>query len=577
MTVILLYLAYLGAIGFCMCTSGWLLLRASRNQVTTALMVCQILIILWCLPQLFLAFVTETEMKYVLYGISYIGISLIGSAWLTFSLSYCGKAIRPWVRVLLGGISAFDYVMFLTNGYHHLFYREFGLETVVYGPMFYVHMVFTYLCVILGLAAVLRNVKKNRASGAHVFVIVLAAAVPLFFNMLYLSGAVKAGFDLTPPVFALSSFLMLIAVFRYDFLDINVAASGHIFASISEGVIIYNRRGKITYCNPAACRMADAKTGEEYGDVLKRLCEHMPVAKTGTEKNEGQGLVLNLPGGDKVRLKQYTLQSKKGEETGGVLLLTDVGEYYELLKQSRELAVSEQRLAIEQERNRIAQEVHDTTGHTLTMIQSLIKLIRIQYQEKTEQGGEENQQLMEYLKQAQELASGGIRELRWSINHLRQGSAYELVTQGVYQLAGSVKELEVEVEIQGEDGHKYSHLSSVVYRCLREAITNCLKYAHASHMDVIVKFSESSVNVYIFDNGQGCSAVEEHHGLSGIRKRVGEAGGQVRFLSSKGEGFQIFMELPVDDDGEVGRGSEDRPGSGKQGEKKSDDPGSDCR
>lgn len=570
MTVILLHLAYLGAIGFCMCTSGWLMLRAHRNRVTTAFIVCQMLIILWCLPQLFLAFVTKAEMKYVLYGISYIGISLIGSAWITFSLSYCGKEIRPWARILLGGISAFDYGMFLTNGAHHLFYQEFGLETVVYGPVFYFHMIFTYLCVILGLAAVLGNFKKNRVAGMHVFVIVLAAAVPLLFNMLYVSGAVKAGFDLTPPVFALSSFLMLVAVFRYDFLDINVAASGHIFASISEGVIIYNRRGKITYCNAAASRLADAKNGDEYGDVLKRLCEHVPKMETCRENAQGQGPVLNLPGGDKVQLKQYILRSKKGAETGGVLLLTDVGEYYELLSQSRELAVSEQRLAIEQERNRIAQEVHDTTGHTLTMIQSLIKLIRIRYQEKMGQDEEESRQLKEYLKQAQELASGGIRELRWSINHLRQGSLCELVTQGVYQLAESVKELEIEVEIQGEDGHRYSHLSSVVYRCLREAVTNCLKYACASHMDVIVKFSETSVSVYIFDNGQGCSSVEEHHGLSGIRRRVSEAGGQVRFLSSEGEGFQIFMELPVKDEEGI------RNRSGETG-RETYDSGSDCR
>lgn len=547
MTVILLHLAYLGAIGFSLCTLGWLVLKAHRNQVTKALAVCQMLIIIWCLPQLFLAFVTSAGMKYGLYGISYIGISLIGSAWLIFSFFYCGKEVNVGGRLLLAGISLFDYGMFLTNGFHHLFYREFGLETVVYGPVFYFHMAFTYICVVLGMGAVLRHFRKNRVAGVHVLVIVLAAAVPLLFNMLYLSGAVKAGFDLTPPVFALSSFLMLTAVFRYDFLDINVAASRHIFASVSEGVIVCNKRGRVTYCNQAACRLTDVKNGDEYEYVWERLWENMPAGEMEREKARGKaqdkGLVLDLPGGDKVRLKHYILRDRKGNETGGVLLLTDVGEYYELLRQSRELAVSEQRLAIEQERNRIAQEVHDTTGHTLTMIQSLIKLIRIEYQQ--EAGDEGSKELTEYLKQAQELASGGIRELRWSINHLRQCSAYELVTQGVNQLAGSVKEMNVEVEIQGEDGPRYSHLSAVVYRCMREAITNCLKYAHASHMDVIVKFGERLINVYIFDNGQGCAAVKEHHGLSGIRRRVEEAGGQVRFLSSEGEGFQIFIELPV--------------------------------
>ena len=128
---------------------------------------------------------------------------------------------------------------------------------------------------------------------------------------------------------------------------------------------------------------------------------------------------------------------------------------------------------------------------------------------------------------------------------MRRERDLELVSQGVCQLAESVRELKVEVGIQGEDHSRYSHLSLTVCACLREAITNCLKYAGASHMDVIVRFEESSVSAYIFDDGRGCPAIEEHNGLSGIRRRVEEKGGQARFLSAEGEGFQIFFELPV--------------------------------
>ena len=219
-------------------------------------------------------------------------------------------------------------------------------------------------------------------------------------------------------------------------------------------------------------------------------------------------------------------------------MFTDVGKYYQLLEQGRELAVSNQKLAIEQERNRIAQEVHDTTGHTLTMINSLLKLIRIEYET------DDKSRIEEYLQQANELAGSGIRELRCSINNLRQSASYGLITQGVYQLAGSVKEFEVEVEIQGEDRDAYSYLSPVVYECLREAITNCLKYAHASHMDVILKFSSECLNLYIFDNGTGCGEIKEGNGMRGIRQRVEQAGGTVRIISTNGEGFQICIRLP---------------------------------
>ena len=174
------------------------------------------------------------------------------------------------------------------------------------------------------------------------------------------------------------------------------------------------------------------------------------------------------------------------------------------------------------------------------MINSLLKLICIDY-EKGGRGAE----IREYLSQAQGLAGSGIRELRCSINNLRQSASYGLITQGVCQLAGSVKEFEVEVEIQGKDRPEYSNLSPVVYECLREAITNCLKYANASHMDVILKFG-SSLNLYIFDNGQGCGKIEEGNGMVGIRRRVEHAGGKVRILSGQEEGFQIYISLPLE-------------------------------
>ena len=556
MSEIMLHFAYLAAIGFCGFSVGWLLLCGDKNQTTRALAACQVLIIIWCLPQLFLTFPLNLTMKFGLYAVSYLGISFIGPCWLLFSCFYCRRQPKTRAKILLFSLSAGDYLMFLTNDLHHLFYLSFRLETVTYGPAFYFHMACTYLWVILWLAVILYDFRKQNLPGHHGAIVILAAAVPLCFNALYLSGTVKAGFDLTPPVFALSSFLLLWAVFRYDLLDVNVVASRHIFDAVSEGVIIYNRQENITYCNRTARRLFFVKNGDSLEQLRRRLFEYgADLEEEIPNFSSPKGLLLTLPGGEKVQLKQYLLQPKEGERPAGILLFTDVGEYYELLRQSRELAVSRQHLAIEQERNRIAQEVHDTTGHTLTMIQSLVKLARIQYEkDQASPDPRTQEETKAYLSKAQELAGDGIRELRWAINHMRQGSSLQLVSQGVYQLTDRVKELDIQVEIQGEDGPEYSHLSGIVYKCLREAITNCLNYAKASRMDVIVKFADDSVSVYIFDDGCGCDSIKESHGLSGIRRRVGEAHGQVRFFSAKGEGFQMVFTLPLKEEADAEQG-----------------------
>ncbi len=578
MISVLLLVLYLFTIGLSAYSCGWLLLKAERSGAAAALAVCQLLVIVWCIPQLFLGLPMTKGIKYLIYGISYMGISFIGPSWLAFSFLYCKKKLARPVWLVLFGLALLHYMVFLTNERHHLFYRQFEVEAVVYGRMFYVHMAYTYCCVAGGMGAVLREFWKKRVAAVHLAVILLSAAVPLVFNVLYLSGWAKTSFDLTPLAFSLSGFLMVLAVLRYDFLDVRGLTFEQILSSIAEGVAVYNKRGMIVYCNKAANDWLGICEGDTFEKVRERL-EGLGIQVEREKERILEDLLLSLDGGGKIRLKQYIQRDKTGATAAGIFLLTDVGEYYERLRQSRELAVSAQKLAIEQERNRIAQKVHDTAGHTLTMIQSLVRLARVEWErsqsvseeeitrfgELTQLAGERRFEkisekeavregetssgegrIEEYLSQAQELAVEGIRELRISINQLRQGTEGELVTQGVYQLAQRVKELDVEVSVQGTDGLSYSHLSTVVYECLREAITNCLKYAHASHMDVILKFEENGLRVYIFDDGQGCQSIVEDNGLRGIRDRVTEAGGQVRILSSEGEGFQIYIWLPME-------------------------------
>ena len=212
---------------------------------------------------------------------------------------------------------------------------------------------------------------------------------------------------------------------------------------------------------------------------------------------------------------------------------------YNFMDIHRELEITNEKLLLEKERNRIAQQVHDTAGHTLTMIQSYMKLAEI----SNEKG--DTAETGAYLSEARTLTSNGIKELREAINEMKQGESYELVTKGIMQLAGQVKEMPVEVTVKGEDSDKYSHLSKMLYDCTRESITNTLKYADASKIDIILRFKENSLDLIISDNGRGCEVINDNNGLSGIRNRVNKAGGTVRFVSENGEGFLTRIHVPV--------------------------------
>ncbi len=212
---------------------------------------------------------------------------------------------------------------------------------------------------------------------------------------------------------------------------------------------------------------------------------------------------------------------------------------YRFLDLERQLQITNEKLLLETERNRIAQQVHDTAGHTLTMIQSYMKLAENSVE------NDNKGEALEYIQGARKLTTKGIRELRESINMLREESEYALITQGVMHLANQVKDINVEVTVKGEDSEKYSHLTKVVYDSVRESITNSLKYSQAQKLDIILTFKEKSIQLMIVDDGVGCAAIDENNGIQGIRERVEKANGTVRFVTAPNQGFLTRVELPI--------------------------------
>lgn len=212
---------------------------------------------------------------------------------------------------------------------------------------------------------------------------------------------------------------------------------------------------------------------------------------------------------------------------------------YNFFDLKKELNITTEKLILEKERNRIAQRVHDTTGHTLTMLQSYMKLTEVAVKD-----GDKDEALSN-LSEARILTGQGIKELRESIKELKSSESNELVTNRIKNLAESVKEIPCTLTIQGEDSEKYNHLSSIIFDNVRECITNTLKYADASKIDIVIRFKENVIELIVADDGKGCEQIKDNNGLNGIKERVNSINGKVRFLTAKNEGFMTRMELPI--------------------------------
>lgn len=516
----------------------WILIKGQRSRQMFAFAACQFLLDIWSVSQLLVLKSANSEQLFLSYCVGNIGICFIGSAWLSFSCITAGfKAPKAMFPVIFS-FSAFILASALTNPLHGLFYTSFELSGVEHGTLFYVNILFTYLCIISGTIILCANVRSDRNHKRITALLILSAALPLISNILNLTGIISTRYDITPPAFSFSSLFLLLATNRYGFLNVNELAFDKALDNISDGFAVFGSNGAMNYSSSAMREFfgisEDLSLDDFYrilGDEQRELLSKAePFVETEYQKNS-----------ERLRIRRYRILGKKGNTLAVTFIVSDVTRYYEEIRREQELSEAKERLAIETERNRIAQEVHDTAGHTLTMINSLARLISVSV-------GENNtDDAAKYALEAQELSRQGIAQLRMSINDLRKRSENSLITDNLRSLANSVRGMTAELCIQGNDSSRYSFCSGTIYKNAREAVTNAVKYSHASRMDIIVKFHENCVEVYIIDNGIGCGNITAGNGLNGMTERTEKIGGSIRFMSSEGCGFTIMMKFPLPD------------------------------
>lgn len=531
--------------------------RGRRTIYNRVYLLCQGMAMLWCAAQL-LALLGQTETEWKLsYLLGNLGICFIGSFWYYFAVLYTERQYSSFEKYAPFALSAFHYGMFLTNDWHHLYYQVFSVQVLEHGTFFFTNVALTYLLVIGGAGLLYRDFVQKQEDKRGRQLIIAAVLTPVLFNALYLSGCLPgAKFDITPLGFGISVILVLVATMKYQFMDVNITAFELILSGLSDGIGVFGWTGKATYINEVFRELLEIDA--RHNGVLD-LGLAISQIKTFHLLEENDAFTYRNAKGNYLQIQIYQSQGtpkeimwsdrdsafreislemcREGVTT--VIMVHDMSRYYAMLHQARELAVTSEKLALEQERNRIAQQVHDTAGHTLTMLQSYMKLAMLAGEDQ------ENAKVQEYLTQARLLASDGLKELRQSINQMRKEQSCELLTQGILQLTDQVKEIPVELTVQGEDSEKYSYLTGICYACVREAITNSLKYADASKIEIILRFQPEGVELMFGDNGKGCEELKENNGIRGIRERVAKAGGTVRFVTAQGEGFLMRLCLPL--------------------------------
>ncbi|WP_236791898.1 sensor histidine kinase [Amycolatopsis sp. GM8] len=194
----------------------------------------------------------------------------------------------------------------------------------------------------------------------------------------------------------------------------------------------------------------------------------------------------------------------------------------------------------EAERSRIARELHDEVGQSLTAV--LLELKRIADSRLPAAAGEE-------LRPAQETTRGALDEVRRIARRLRPGVLEELgLASSLKALAGESTDhtdVTATVRIDPHIGHLGEDAELVLYRVAQEGFTNIVRHAGARHAELILRASAGQVELRLRDDGRGIGDATEGAGITGMRERALLIGARLTIGPAPGAGTEIRLVVPV--------------------------------
>ncbi|HET8604369.1 MAG TPA: sensor histidine kinase [Marmoricola sp.] len=221
---------------------------------------------------------------------------------------------------------------------------------------------------------------------------------------------------------------------------------------------------------------------------------------------------------------------------------TQAGEQRRLVREQRASR------AVAEERNRIARELHDVIGHSVSVMTVQASAVRRRLHE--DQAVER-----QALETVEAVGREALAEMRRMVGVLRQdgdGTADREPPPGLAQLDRLVAKfqaagLPVHLDVSGDPEGLAPGLDLTAYRLLQEGLTNTLRHAVApTRVTVTVARRGDTLQLAVRDDGHAPTTAEQGHGLLGMQERVAVYGGTLLAAARPTGGFELVATLPLD-------------------------------
>ena len=206
----------------------------------------------------------------------------------------------------------------------------------------------------------------------------------------------------------------------------------------------------------------------------------------------------------------------------------------------RNYAKTVEKMAETKERNRLAREIHDTIGHSLTGIIAGIDACYTIIDFSTEAA--KNQ-----LAAVSEVAREGIKDVRRSVRALRPDVLENLKFEDA--ILKMIDEISVASNVNIMLKNFIGVLKfqadeeEVIYRVIQEGITNSIRHGAATKISITILREENNLKLVLSDNGVGCKEIKNGFGLRHMRERVELLNGDISYNGE--DGFEIIAVIPI--------------------------------
>ena len=336
-----------------------------KNQLAEVFPINFILIILWNISLILqICFSGNASVKPIWFDyIAYIGICFLPVSLLFTGRVFANTKIKfKKSDLLLFVIPLISLLVLWTNDIHNLFYKYYStdINDCVYGNYIYIHHLYSYALMFIGILYLIRySIKNSGFFSKQSLLIIMGMSVSLLINILGSFQLIPISVYITPISFTITILFVAIAIFKFDFLKVAPIALQRVVDRISDAYIVINENNTITDFNETFLKIfgisANDIRNKNLFELLKKYdnfnIDSNILEKSLNDVKDNDKTIILEEHFDKID-KYFHIEinriESKGNFLGTLILLKDITQHtidMQTIKDNQDMLVEKERLA----------------------------------------------------------------------------------------------------------------------------------------------------------------------------------------------------------------------------------------